>query len=102
MKKWKAYAELPWQYVEEGQLPDLVMVDGRFRVAAALTSCAHLANFLESRVVVDDYAARPHYHLIEDHARLVAMAGRMAIFQPLPAVSSRMREAIDRHSLDWR
>jgi hypothetical protein len=101
-KRWKAYVEIPWRYVENGSLPDLVMVDGRFRVAAALTSCVHLMNFPDSRVVVDDYAARPHYHAIEDHARLVGMAGRMAIFQPPSASSPGIQKAIEHYSLDWR
>lgn len=101
-KKWKAYAELPWKFVAPGSMPDLVMVDGRFRVAAALTSCVHLAQTAESRIVVDDYATRPHYHAIENYAQLVGMAGRMAIFQPPSASSPGIQEAIDHYSLDWR
>jgi len=102
VKKWRSYSELPWRYVENGQLPDLVMIDGRFRVAAALTSCLHLVNAPESRVLVDDYAERPFYHVIEAYAQLVEMAGRMAIFRPLPAASPAIVEAIERYALDWR
>lgn len=101
-KKWKAYAELPWKFVAPGSVPDLVMVDGRFRVAAALTSCVHLASVPESRVVVDDYAGRPHYQVIENFARLERMAGRMAIFQPLAALPQGIGDAIEHYSLDWR
>jgi hypothetical protein len=102
VKKWRAYGEYPWRYVEDGFLPDLVMIDGRFRVAAALTSCLHLANAPESRILVDDYSDRVFYHEIEAYARLVGVAGRMAIFQPLAGTSPAIEEAIDRYSLDWR
>ena len=101
-KMWKAYAEIPWRHVKEGLLPDLVMVDGRFRVAAALISCVHLANSPTSRIVVDDYVMRPYYHAIENYAQLVGMAGRMAIFKAPSTSSLDIQEAIERYSLDWR
>jgi hypothetical protein len=101
-KKWKNYAETPWKYVEKELLPDLVMVDGRFRVAAALTSCVHLVNAPESRILVDDYDTRPNYHVIEEYAQLVGMAGRMAIFRPPSTCIPGIHEAIDRYSLDLR
>ena len=102
VKRWKSYAELPWRNIAEGVLPDLVMVDGRFRVAAALTSCVHLANLPQSRILVDDYAERAHYHALEKYAQLAGMAGRMAIFQPPSSCSPEMFEAIEEYSLDWR
>ncbi len=101
-KRWKAYADIPWRYVEKGLLPDTVMVDGRFRVAAALTSCVHLVNAPDSRILVDDYIMRPHYHAIADYAELIDIRGRMAIFKPPSTCSQDIQEAIDRYSLDWR
>lgn len=101
-KKWKAYVEHPWQLIGPRLLPDLVMVDGRFRVAAALTSCAHLTNSPESLIVVDDYLTRPYYHVIEKYLRLVGIRGSMAILQPSPASSAKIQNAIDHYSLDWR
>lgn len=101
-KRWKTYAEMPWRYVARELQPDLVMVDGRFRVAAALTSCVHLVSAPESSIVVDDYVMRDYYHVLEQHARLVKIAGRMAIFQPPPTCSPAILEAIDQYALDWR
>jgi hypothetical protein len=43
LRKWKAYAETPWSFINQQNLPDLVLIDGRFRVSSALTSCAHLS-----------------------------------------------------------
>lgn len=101
-KSWKAYVELPWQYLAHGSTPDLVMIDGRFRVAAALTSFVHLAHAPGSRVVVDDYAGRPHYRAIEEFARLESITGRMAVFQPLIERPQGIQDAIEEYSLDWR
>ena len=101
-KRWKAYIESPWRSIESGLLPDLVMVDGRFRVAVALTSGVHLMNAPESRIVVDDYTDRPFYHEIEAYARLVEIAGRKAIFQPQSTCSPAILAAIDQYSRDWR
>jgi hypothetical protein len=100
-KRWKAYAEIPWRYVE-GLPPDLVMVDGRFRVASALTSCRHLAGAPGSVIVVDDYVDRPHYHIIEQYAELDCIIGRMAMFKPKHRNCLHLQEAIDRFSCDWR
>lgn len=101
-KKWKAYPEIPWRFVKKGLLPDLVMVDGRFRVASALTSCVHLVDAPNSRILVDDYIMRPHYYSIADYAQLVDIRGRMAIFKPPSTCSPDIQEAIERYSLDWR
>jgi hypothetical protein len=102
-KKWKAYIEMPWLYLESGRFPDLVMIDGRFRVAAALTSCLHLAQSpAKSKIVIDDYAERPQYHVIEKYLRLVGMAGRMAIFESTPQNSANIREVIQQHLADPR
>ena len=100
--KWSAYAEFPWRFVERDRLPDLVLVDGRFRVAAGLTSFLHLAEAPHSRVLVDDYTERPFYHELESYARLVEVAGRMAIFQPLPEKAPAIGKALLRYSKDWR
>lgn len=101
-KRWKAYAQAPWRFVDEAVLPDLVLIDGRFRVAAALTSCVHLVNSQGSRILVDDYIARPHYHVIESYAQLVETKGRMAIFKPPVTCPAGIHTAIDRYLLDYR
>jgi hypothetical protein len=101
-KRWKAYLETPWRFVEQGALPDLVLIDGRFRVAAALTSCVHLTDSQDSRILVDDYIMRPYYHVIESYAQLVEIQGRMAIFKPPVTLPADIQEAIDRYLIDCR
>ena len=101
-RMWKAYIELPWLCVNKDNLPDLVMIDGRFRVAAALTSFVYLMNSPNSRIVVDDYVTRPYYHVIEKYSQRVCIAGRMAIFEPPSQCSGDIYDAIKRYSTDWQ
>lgn len=101
-KRWKAYVEKPWRCVDNNLLPDLVLIDGRFRAAAALTSCVHLAGSPNCRILVDDYVMRPHYHVIADYAELLEVKGRMAIFRPPAKCPAGIRQAIDQYSSDCR
>jgi len=109
LNKWTNSLEAPWRYMQsrEGQdhpmLPDLILIDGRFRVAATLVCCAHLTASPGTRIFVDDYAESPHYHVIEKYATLTATAGRIAIFQAAPLTSIEdLRTAIAEYSADWR
>jgi hypothetical protein len=74
------YPTLPWVYLKSiRQSPDLILIDGRFRVACALISIL----FAEegTLILVDDYADRPEYWLIERYAKLRSSAGRLAAFE---------------------
>jgi hypothetical protein len=62
----------------DGRLPDLVLIDGRFRVACALKVFNMLRLQTGWTVVIDDYADRPKYHESEDYAQ-VDRVGRMAV-----------------------
>lgn len=64
----------------DGLLPDLVLIDGRFRVACAFKTLNMLQSSTGWTVVVDDYTDRPEYSVIEDYAD-VELVGRMATIQ---------------------
>ena len=59
--------------------PDLVLIDGRFRVACFLTVMLKVRR--DVTVLFDDYFDRPEYHWVEDFFKPVASAGRMARFE---------------------
>lgn len=61
-----------------GSKPDLVLIDGRFRVACFLTSLL----FCEEGTIIifDDYKDRSHYHIVERVIAPSAVSGRQAIF----------------------
>jgi hypothetical protein len=100
-KRWKRYPLAPWLN-DPSFLPDLVLIDGRFRVACALTTIKYLSNKVSFEILVDDYRDRPEYREIEKYAELSSMQGRMAVFKPKPAVNlDNIDRAIETYSLDY-
>lgn len=78
-KHYYKYATAPWEAAQNIKaIPDLVLVDGRFRVASFLYSllCAEPG----TTILFDDYAERKHYHVVEKFCDISSMQGRMAVF----------------------
>lgn len=103
LNKWKCYPEAPWAIIEKKmQFPDLVLIDGRFRVACALVSLKHLHKKSDFILLIDDYAERPHYRVVEDFAHLDSMQGRMAVFKPKQIDPAKINAAIEAANSDYR
>lgn len=102
-KLWKSYIDLPWQKAkEEGQEVDLVLIDGRFRVACALKSLIELRGD-HSRILFDDYFPRAEYHEVEKYAVLVKRHVSMAIFKKNPVISNeKLAEVLEKYITDFR
>lgn len=62
----------------EPEKPDVVLVDGRFRVSCFLHSLLHSAP--GTAIFFDDYCNRPHYHIVEELLRPTQTCGRQALF----------------------
>lgn len=62
--------------------PDLILVDGRFRLACMVTALYAIAR--PTVLLVDDYADRPAYHRFETLAGCPTMTGRLARFDLTP------------------
>lgn len=76
---WPNYAREPWSMLRDAvDKPDLVLVDGRFRIASFLTSLLHAP--AGCVILFDDYEDRPIYHVVEQYLKPVRTAGRMAQF----------------------
>jgi SAM-dependent methyltransferase len=77
---WPRYAGSVWSRIESEKLPqpDVVLIDGRFRVASVLATM--LMAKQGTRILFDDYYDRPFYHIIEKYLRPQGRAGRMAEF----------------------
>lgn len=60
---------------------DLVLVDGRFRVACFAEAIRRVRP--DVLVAVHDYRSRPHYHQIEAIGRCVAECEDLSVFAPL-------------------
>ncbi len=85
-RRFPDYAVLPWRYVgENGLHPELVLIDGRFRVACMLATCVSIRSEVE--ILVDDYGNRPNYHVVEEIMRPIQIVDeRMAIFRAEPGI----------------
>ena len=59
--------------------PDLVLIDGRFRVFCFLTT-VKLAP-VGTKILFDDYINRPLYHVVEEFCEKIETCGRQALFE---------------------
>ena len=69
------YIQSVWS---RGAEPDLVLVDGRFRVACFLYSLAKAKP--GCTILFDDYTNRPKYHLVEEFIKPTGFCGRQGHF----------------------
>lgn len=81
VERFRRYSDPPIACFDGGRLPDLVLVDGRFRVACALKSLRMLLKASGWKIVFDDYLNRASYHVVADFARIERTVGqRMVVF----------------------
>lgn len=79
IKDYHDYMVAPWRLAAKKKLKvDLIMVDGRFRVACFLYSllCAEPGTV----ILFDDYSLRFRYHIVENFCKKVESHGRLAEF----------------------
>ncbi|MFU1981954.1 hypothetical protein [Bordetella hinzii] len=99
MHLWPDYLKEPWRRLaQDGQTPDLILIDGRFRVASLLISLMHAP--AGCVVLFDDYADRPVYHVVERFLKLRRKAGRMAEFVVPEKRPEGLAEALERFCQD--
>ena len=79
IKNYHQYMAAPWKVAFDKNLDvDLIMIDGRFRVACFLYSllCAKPGTI----ILFDDYTLRLRYHVVEEFCKKGKNYGRMAEF----------------------
>lgn len=82
-RNYPAYALSPWVDPVPGMgAPDLVFIDGRFRLACFAATLVNIT--APVTVLWDDYQGRPGYHAAEAFAGKPEMIGRMALFELKP------------------
>ncbi|WP_341862619.1 glycosyltransferase family 2 protein [Gymnodinialimonas sp. 57CJ19] len=79
--RYSRYPSSVWDLVQFQQ-PDVVLVDGRFRVACFLTTLFRTKKPVT--LLFDDYTGRINYHWIEKYVKPSQTAGRMARFEIKP------------------
>ncbi len=78
--KWPTYPFGIWDIMSEaGHVPDLALIDGRFRLACALTCFMNMKP--GATIIFDDYVGREHrYKEIETILKPEALKDRTAVF----------------------
>jgi len=100
--RWRRYVEAPFSILDE-RFPDLILVDGRWRVACALEAARRAKLAGEAPLImVDDYRGRAHYAVIETHLGRPEMVGRSAWFRISDQTPSVPISAVEDALLDPR
>jgi predicted RNA methylase len=82
--RWRQFADYPlgvWDR-DDFRHPDVVLIDGRFRVGCFLATILRIKRRVT--VLFDDYVRRPSYRAVEEWCTPAAMEGRMARFEVAP------------------
>ena len=74
--RFHVYHYFPWALEEPS--PNVVLIDGRFRVACFLATLMRAKP--GTQILFDDYCDRPHYHVVEKLIVPARTSGRMALF----------------------
>lgn len=90
-RRWPSYAQSVWD-LPGFAAPDVVLIDGRFRLACLLTVALRTTKPVVA--IVDDYIDRPPYHDAEAVLGAPQMIGRMARFDLTPGLIPMTRLAL--------
>ncbi len=71
---------------------DLVLIDGRFRVACTLASI--LCTPSQCVIMIHDFWNRPHYHVLLRFLDVQAKADTLAVFSKKPAIDTRRAQTM--------
>ena len=92
--EWTRYVSQPWTRVQPGERVDLVLVDGRFRVACCLYSVRKILElgWSSTVILIHDFSKRKEYHVILPFLQELDSAMTLSAF--------RVRESPDLAELD--
>jgi hypothetical protein len=91
---WPAYAKGPWPCS-----PDLVLIDGRFRVACIAQAAL---NAPQATIVVHDFWTRPHYHATLDILSECGRADTLGVFKAKACSADLATRLFEQFSYDYR
>lgn len=75
-----SYPSSVWEMIARlDNYPDLILIDGRFRVACFLISLLHARE--DTVIIFDDFYDRDHYEIVQKYLDVTERAGRSAIFR---------------------
>lgn len=98
---WARYADSPWELPVFQELPpDVVLVDGRFRIACVLVTVLQTLARGKPVIFVDDFGERPEYQPILDFVEVEQMLGRTLRCIPKSVIDPRrLRTTLEHYYL---
>lgn len=83
--------------------PDLILIDGRFRVACALYSLMQLSKDSQTTFFFHDFNTRPVHHGLKDYVEVIDNVESAFIFKKDPKISDeKLKEGFEKLGLNWR
>ena len=99
-EKFPAYSSKVFEDID-GQKLDVVLVDGRFRVACILQTMLHASP--KTLIIVHDFWAREHYYPVLEFLDCVDKIDSMAVFTVKPNVNrAQLTTLWEQYCKDWR
>lgn len=87
--KWPTYSSIP--YILDINY-DLILVDGRFRIACVLEACLKTGS--QTKIMIHDYYNRPYYSVIESFLEEIDRVDRMGLFSIKPDNNHRLMKIL--------
>jgi hypothetical protein len=95
--RWPAYSSAIWGELDA--IPDVVLVDGRFRVACCLQALLHAGP--KAKIIFHDFWDRPQYHTVLGYMECLGRADTLAVFKAKERVDWKaLAQDLARHLLD--
>ena len=91
---WPNYALSPFMHGSE--VPDLILIDGRFRVACAITAALEAPN---ATILIHDYSIREKYHFVEKFFEIKESADSLFKFKRLHNFDEHIAKKYLKHYL---
>jgi hypothetical protein len=88
-KNFLDYAIWLWKQNKE---PDLVLIDGRFRILCFLTTLKFSPP--GTKIIFDDYKERQFYHVVEEFCPIIDRCGRQALFEVNTKAKDKITEEV--------
>lgn len=104
LRAWREYVRLPWEHFKRvGREPDLIFVDGRFRVACVLESLLALSPESRCVILLDDFVGRANYEEVIPFSEGFELIGRLAQFRKPRLFDPRScHDVLQKAYSDWR
>lgn len=96
--RWPDYSRMPWGHADASQL-DLVLVDGRFRVACILETVLRVER--HTIIAVHDFWNRPAYHAVLPFLDVIDRCESLGVFRVKPDLDRPAAAALLEQAAYW-